>query len=430
MNNCAQRPDNSPALAPELEHRLHHLERELEQYRQREREMLSQQAATAAGYRAKSALLAHVSHEIRSLIQLTTGAVDLLRQTELNRQQEEYLTAFQHANRQLLSLTDDILDVAKIEAGRFQLDEITYSLDDLLAGSISIFTWEAEKKGLRFDVQLPPDVPRRLRGDPKRLRQVLTNLIGNAIKFTAAGSILLKIESAAGMLRFTVTDTGIGIPPDKVREIFDSFVQGSPATARLHGGTGLGLAIARELVAMMGGEIRVESREGSGSTFTFTIPAAPGEGAEHSALPTVAASVPPTAGRKLSILLAEDSAEIRLLLGAFLGRAAHTVDFAVDGAQAVAMATSKRYDVVLMDLQMPVLDGYRATRAIRDWERDQGAPQVPILALTASVERSDCRRCREAGCSGQLAKPIRQEALLQALCDVTAQGLIPAGPAR
>ncbi|BDV42855.1 hybrid sensor histidine kinase/response regulator [Geotalea uraniireducens] len=427
MKQIAPPPEPQPPVANdhaarELEKRVTELTRELDRQRRHNEELHTRHATATAAYRNQGELLAHVSHEIRSLIQLTTGTVELLRQTTLNRQQEEYLCAFQHSNQQLLALTNDILDAAKLEAGRFRLEETELSLDELLAGATRLLAWEAGRKGLSFEVLIDDSVPRQLRGDPKRLQQVLTNLIGNAVKFTRTGGVTLQIDyqapgpATAAMLRFTVADTGIGIPNDQLREIFDRFVQSSPATARLHGGTGLGLAIARDLVTLMGGEIAVESSEGHGSRFIFTVPLPP----DRPGRPAVSRpeQESPAADRQLSVLLAEDSAEIRLLLGAFLSRAAHRVDFAADGAEAVAMATSKRYEVVLMDMQMPILDGYLATSAIRDWERQHGLPEVPILALTAAVERSDHHRCREAGCSGHLAKPIRQEALLRAIREI------------
>jgi len=412
----------------ELERILADLRAELTEHRNTERDLKHAKAAAEAACHTKGELLAQVSHEIRSQLQILTGAVELLRETPLDQNQTNYLNAFHHAAEFLHSLADDLLDNARMEAGRLHLKQTEFHFDKFMAATAQLLAWHANRKGLQFECRLAPDLPSRLVGDPKRLKQVILNLAGNAVKFTPEGKITLTVEQespTAGdsnrdtILRFTIQDTGVGIPGDKLDKIFERYTQASPATARIFGGTGLGLTIARGLVGMMGGTIRVTSKEGAGTCFVFSLRFAP---RATSPPPAGERRNPPVAPqRSLSILLAEDTADIRMLMGALLGNTPHSVDMACNGQEALAKYMAGNYDLVLMDMQMPVMDGLSATLRIREWERSHGRPPVPVIALTAGAKRSDHLKSREAGCTAHLSKPLRKETLLRTISDVMQQ---------
>ncbi|EHP86291.1 histidine kinase [Geobacter metallireducens RCH3] len=260
----------------ELEHLLVELKAELAERKNIERDLKRAKVSAEAACHSKEDLLALVSHEIRSQIQMLTGAVELLRETPLDKKQTEYLNAFNHAGEFLLSLVNDLLDNSRLDAGRIHLDQIEFPFRELLERTAQLIAWQAGRKGLELEYHLSPDIPAQLVGDPKRLQQVILNLAGNAIKFTEQGKIIITVEPEASSLAsqemqliFTIQDTGIGIPGDKLEEIFERYAQASPATFRTYGGTGLGLNIAKRLVGLMGGTIRVTSKEGKGTSFVF-----------------------------------------------------------------------------------------------------------------------------------------------------------------
>jgi CheY-like chemotaxis protein/HPt (histidine-containing phosphotransfer) domain-containing protein len=277
----------------------------------------------------------------------------------------------------------------------------------------------AHEKGLALVCEIAPEVPGDLIGDPTRLRQVLLNLLGNAIKFTEAGEVALRVtrdanSSAPGVLRFTISDSGIGIPGEKLGAVFERFTQADSSTTRRYGGSGLGLTISKRLVELMGGCISVESSVGKGSVFSFTVPLEIWAGA------TRRAAVPVGAGPELPlpalhILLVEDSLDNRTITVAYLQDTPYRVEIAENGAVAYEKFTAGHYDLVLMDRQMPVMDGLTATRAIREWELAHHRPPTPIVALTASALKGDQEKCVAAGCTAYLTKPIKQEVLLQAI---------------
>jgi len=524
-----------------------------EQVRRQTQELAEARDQALAASRIKSDFLASMSHEIRTPLNAIIGMAELLSDTRLSTDQARYVGVFRNAGEALLSLVNDILDLSKIEAGQLILEQIDFDLADLVEQSADIYALKTATKGLELAVCVRPEVAARVKGDPARLRQVVLNLLGNAIKFTERGEIVVTVEPGRrylgdGWVRIAVRDTGIGIPVDKQQAIFASFTQVDSSTTRKYGGTGLGLTISRKLVEMMGGSIWVESREDEGSTFIVEVPfataslptrddesqrAAPGAAlviddndtargflaaaltdhgitvrevagrqaahAAAAALPAgqpwifcamrvagddgfalcaellerrpdarvvmlldsaslgtavervhalagasylvkpvkrrelraallavgetapsspreapVAASGPAAAKR---LLLVEDNADNRLLIRSYLKREPYVVDEAENGAIAVSCAGQRHYDLILMDVQMPVMDGHTATRAIRDLEAATGATPVPIIALTAHAVKEDMEKSLAAGCTAHLTKPIKKQVLLDALVE-------------
>jgi len=542
--------------------------------KQTEHKLIEAREEALAASRAKSEFLSSMSHEIRTPMNAILGMADVLGETRLGKEQRQYLDIMSSNGNALLHLINDILDLAKVESGRLHLDESEFRLDELLQGMAETLRLRAHEKGLELAVRILPEVPLRLVGDQLRLRQVLINLVGNAIKFTQHGEVALSVESdpespAPGGLRFSVHDTGIGIPPQNLEKIFDSFTQADSSTSRKYGGSGLGLAIGKRLVELMGGRLWAESQPGAGSTFVFTArfgvqpaqsqpeiaPALKLEGVRalvvddnatnrlivkemlarrgasvaeadsgESALresrragiagqpyqlvlldcrmprmdgfevaqrlrtqahgpepiilmltsddlhhklrrirqlglktylvkPVTSAELyraiaiamgsadalkpkpdeqlqpaePPATERPLSILLAEDSADNRLLIKQYLKRLPYRLETAPDGEVALEKFVSGNYDLVLMDIQMPVMDGYTAVGKIRNWEREQSRPPTPIVALTASALEGDVRNCLAAGCNAHLSKPLKKATLLSAIREATGAAANGAG---
>ena len=375
---------------------------------------------------SKTAFLANMSHEIRTPLNATLGAIQLLERSELNEQQLKYINISKTSSKWLRHVIDDVLDMERITAGALEIEPAWFNSTTLLEEVAIVFDHNAKEAGLHLEVNIGPDVARWLYGDAGKVHQILYNLVGNALKFTEQGSITATLEKLGrgSTYRFTVTDTGIGIPKDRSDDLFEAFTQIDSSLGRKHQGSGLGLAICRHLAQAMGGEIDYQSSQGKGTSFWFDLDfdsrdsiESPSGGAAPSAAVPASESIPDKAYR---VLLAEDSEANRYIIQAYLEIAGHTVDSASNGVEALKLAETTPYDAILMDISMPEMDGLEATRRLRSIAGEN--QNTLVIALTAHVQKEIREQCTEAGMNDFLAKPVSRDQLLETLDQLIATG--------
>jgi signal transduction histidine kinase/ActR/RegA family two-component response regulator len=376
---------------------------------------IAKQEAVAAS-QAKSEFLANMSHEIRTPMNAVIGFADLLKETRLTAAQREYVETICKSGELLIALINDILDMSRIESRKIELEKVDFDLEYCIGGVLKILHQKIGSKPVDLNLMYAADVPRDFKGDPTRVRQIFLNIVGNAIKFTDKGDITIRVESdangtaAEGMsnLRISVKDTGIGIPKDKQDSVFEAFTQVDSTITRKYGGSGLGLAITRSLVEMMGGTVSVRSEPGTSTEFIIALPLAHGRPVVGEAIITKHAAGEMSA-RGMSVLVVEDNALNQKLMGILLKQMGITFDVANDGHEAVVKVREKKFDLILMDIQMPVMDGFEAARIIRTDMK----VSTPIVALTARVFKEDEERCLSVGMNDFLTKPVEMKTLTE-----------------
>lgn len=421
-------------LAASKEEIRQHQELLEQRIRQRTAELEKAMNAAFAASRAKSEFLANMSHELRTPMNGLLGMLDLTLDSRLAADQRDQVETAQRCAYSLLALLNDILDLSKIEAGKMLFEKTPMDASTVVEDCVKAFLAKASQKGIQLQIQRHPSTgPVRVSGDPLRLRQIVTNLISNAVKFTESGGVQVRLDASVPRLdgrveiRVEVLDTGAGIPPDKLPQIFDKFTQADSSITRKYGGTGLGLAISRQLVELQGGTIRAESELGRGSLFTVVIPMEPAPLAEKE-LPAAPAAREVGADRsRVHVLLVEDNLVNQKVVIAVLRKKGYQIDVAGDGKQALMMleASLQPYNLVLMDVQMPIMDGMEATRLMR---LDPRWRNLPVIAMTAHAMNGDKERCLEAGMDAYIAKPVQPTHLISMIEKHLQLGLLTPDP--
>jgi signal transduction histidine kinase/CheY-like chemotaxis protein len=427
---CAETDDRRHLLGPDQQDLFHRflpifaqaLRRRADGLRaresaQRERALAIAKEAAEQASGAKSDFVSHMSHELRTPLNAVIGFAELLQAEPLTAQQQHYVDLIAVSGKHLMDLINAVLDIAKIEAGGVTLEHIEFDLPETIDSVRSIVLERAEAKGLHFIIDVAPDLHTHMVGDPTRLRQILINLLNNGIKFTEAGSVELRITKDDGELGFDIRDTGIGMDAAPLAQLFKPFAQADNSITRKYGGTGLGLIISKELVQAMGGNLQVESAVGVGTRFHFTLPRqetpCASDDPSDSVCPDPFAPDRPPLSELVGgpILLVDDNPINQQIGAAMLGRLNLELALAEDGRQALERLAAEPYALVFMDMEMPILNGLTATRAIREREREQGQPRLPIIAMTANALSEDRARCFEAGMDGYIAKPMSLDAI-------------------